>query len=78
MLCYVVNHLKQELSLNPPHALMLPRSPLSKKCVDLVDKYDRGLEVPEQQLGAIEDHIMVVVDRHDHYEVKSNWSWNEA
>ena len=39
---------------------MLPRSPLAKKCVDLINEYDRGLEVPEQQVGAIEGHIMVV------------------
>ena len=59
MTCYtliIVYHLKQELSLNPPHALMLPRSPLYKKCVDLVDEYDRGLKVPEQ-VGAVEDHV---------------------
>ena len=52
---------------------MLPRSPLAEKGVDLVDKYDRGLEVPEQQVGAIEGRIMVVVDRHDHCAVQSNW-----
>ena len=59
MTCYIliiVYHLKQELSLNSPHALMLARSPLAKKGVDLVDKYNRGLEVPEQ-VGAVEDHV---------------------
>ena len=48
--------MKQELGLYPPHALMLPRSPLAEKGVDLVDEYDRGLEVPEE-VGAIEGHI---------------------
>ena len=39
-------YLEKELSLYPPHPLMLPRPPFAEQCVDLVDEDDGGLEVP--------------------------------
>ena len=40
-------HLEQELCLDPPDPLVLPGPPLAEQRINLVNEYDGGLEVPE-------------------------------
>ena len=52
-------HLEKELSLDPPHPLMLPRPPLAEQSVDLVNEDDGGLEVPAKYVHDIGARTML-------------------